>query len=196
MTNGKQILEGLAQTRNFFRQLSLLLRAVDGLLYEAGWENIGGNKTSDMTSHVHKPERWMPQDIYRFYVESEEEGEGNRGLVAFFGVLLDRDGAWAGFKEPWMTTGVYQFHKDKDPRQFRFWHWVAGALDHQYEPDGSFHEWECPQEEILEYEDLVYYALMALPLVEITDEESVKRRVIDPLLEKIRRIVEYRIPTN
>ena len=123
MTEGRQILEGLAQTRNFFKQISLVLRTAEDLLKEARWENIGGNrknKTSDITSHLHRSEQWMPQDIYRFYIESIEEGKRKRGLVIFIGILLDREGAWAGFQEPWVTCGIYQFPTDKDTKDFPF----------------------------------------------------------------------------
>ena len=185
--SGQQMLEGLAQARAFFKQVSLMLRTAEDLLYEAGLESICGNKTSNITSHLHKAEGWIPQDIYRFYVESTEEERGNKGLVTFIGVLLDREGAWAGFREPWVTCGIYQFSREQDPKSFHYWEWVTAALDDEHEPDGSFHDHQCTEEEQQE-DNLLYQAVMALPLVEISDAESLKRRIVDPLLKKIEEI--------
>lgn len=185
--DGQQILAGLAETRKFFEQVSLLIRTAEDCLRDAGWDNLFGNKCAEITGHLYKPRSWMPTDIYRFFVASEDSEE-NRDLILFVGVLLDREGAWSGFKEPWITCGLYQFSPDVNVREFRYWDWVRAHLDDQHDPDGDFYVYVCSPEEQQEYDGLMYEAIMALPLVAITSAEDLKQKFIDPLLQEISRV--------
>jgi len=189
MDNGAQILNGLMQTRKFYQHVALLIRTAEELLMKAGWESIGGRKSSNITSDYLHPERWIPRDIYRFYIESNEEQPGiNSNLIAYTGVLLDQENAWAGFTEPWVTCGVYNFHQEFQVINFNYWTWVRAALDDKHEPDGSFSKFDFSESEEEEDDELLYQAVMALPLVRITDSESLNQLIIDPLLKKIAEI--------
>lgn len=188
MNDGAQILKGLTQTRNFFKQVGLLIRTAEELLLETGWESIGGRKSSNITSDYLRPERWMPQDIYRFYVESNEEDDSsNSNLVIYTGVLLDQEAAWDGFTEPWVTCGIYKFKQAFKAENFNYWVWIRAALDDEHGPDGLFHEYDFSESEE-EDEELLHQAVMALPLIRITDAESLNQLIIIPLLKKIAEI--------
>ncbi len=185
VVNGQQILEGLKQTRKFFKQVSLLLRTAEDMLYEAGWrEMTGSSKSSNITSDLYRPESWMPQDIYRFYVPSDES-EIDKKIVLFVGVLLDREGAWKGFKEPWISSGLYEFLPDKSPPKLRYEEWVRLHLDVEQDPDGRFYAHPIGDEKWYEEIGLLYQVSMALPLVEIDDAEDLKTRVTEPLLQQV-----------
>lgn len=188
MNDGAQILKGLTQTRVFFKQVGLLIRTAEEQLMEAGWESIGGRKSSNITSDYLRPERWMPRDIYRFYVKSNEENDNvNSNLVICIGVLLDQEAAWAGFTEPWITCGVYKFNQEFITNNFNYWDWVYSALEDKHEPEGVFHGWDFSESDE-EDDELLYQAVMALPLVRITDAESLNQLIIIPLLKKIDEI--------
>ena len=119
MDDGAQILTGLAQARAFFRQISLMLRTAEDMLIEEGWESIWGRRSSSITSDYLRPDRWMPRDIYRFYIanKEEEEDSSSNGLVIYTGVLLDQESAWSGFTEPWVTCGVFKMIQEFDTTQ-------------------------------------------------------------------------------
>jgi len=192
MNDGAQILTGLAQTRNFFRQISLMLRTADDMLVEEGWLSNWGTRSSNITSNYLRPDNWMPRDIYRFYIAGDEEESGDNRLVIYVGVLLDQEDAWDGFVEPWITCGVFKMIPKFGVKDFNYWEWVRAIFDDNYEPDGEFHEYITSESEIEEGWDLLYQAVMALPLVYITDSESLKTKILDPLLKQIEEMPDLK----
>ncbi len=189
-TNGRQILTGLAETREFFQQVSLLIRTAEDSLRDEGWVTLFGNKCTDIKGHLYEPKNWMPTKIYRFFVEEEEDGD-NKDKVLFVGVLLDGAGSWSGFQEPWVTCGLYQFNTEKfDVTKFSYWDWVRAHLDDKHDADGVFHEYECSPEEQEEWEGLIYQATMALPLTAIDSAQTLKEKIIEPLLLKVAEVAE------
>ena len=181
-TDGRQILTGLAETRKLFEQISMLIRTAEDILRDEGWETLFGNKCADITGHLYKPARWMPSEVYRFFVAGEDS-EVDKDKVLFVGVLLEDKGGWGGFREPWVTCGLYQFNADKDVSKFTHWSWVAAHLEYKYDPDGAFHESEFTSEE--QEDGLVYMATMALPLVSLDSAQALKEKIIEPLLQNI-----------
>lgn len=183
--DGKQIITGLSDTRRFFEQVSLLIRTAEEFLRDEGWDTLFGNKCADITGHLYKPRKWMPAEVYRFFVAGEDSEE-NRDMVLFVGVLLDSDGAWGGFKEPWVTCGLYQFNTEKfDVRKFGDWDWVRTHLNGQYDADGEFKPEKPTSEDQEEWGDLVYQATMALPLTAIDSAQALKDKILEPLLQKV-----------
>ena len=185
-TNGSQILSGLGETRKFFEQVSLLIRTAEDTLRDEGWETLFGNKCTDITGHLYKPANWMPTKIYRFFV-SDEDNENNKDKLLFVGVLLDSAENWGGFREPWVTCGLYWFKPDFDVRKFIHWGWVSEHLDCEQDPDGLFHDYELTTEDQEEY-NLVYETTMALPIVDIDSAQVLKEKIIEPLLTKFAEV--------
>jgi len=156
------------------------------MLGEASWECFSTNRCTDLTGHVHRPNQWIPQTIYRLYaLPSDENSEAENDVILFLGVLLDRKGAWSGFQEPWLTFGLYQFIPGQSPRRFRYEDWVKAPLEDEHDPDGSFKTWEKSGNDPLDNEGLLYQAVAAVPLITIQSSEDLKRDVIDPLLDRV-----------
>jgi hypothetical protein len=190
MDNGTQILEGLKQTRNFLKQVALLIRTAEDRFIEKGWEGIGGKRSSDITSDYLRPEKWMPRYVYRFFRKSDEEDERRyNNYVIYIGVLLDPENAWEGFTEPWVTCGAYKMIETFETDKFNYWDWVLSVIEDKHEPDGEFHYW-TPSEDEEEDEEVQYQVIMALPLIRITDAESLDQLIISPLFEEISRVEE------
>jgi hypothetical protein len=183
---GKMILKGLAETRKFFGQVSLLIRTAEENLKEEGWEPISSSyQSSDITSHLLHPQKWMPRWVARFFVNEEHED-----ILVYVGVLLDGAGAWSGFKEPWFTCGLFQYLTGERPRDNwkpQWLEWVDTHLYFEKDSDGKFHLRKYSPEE-KEYESISGESTMALPLMEITDANALEEKVIVPLLEEIRNI--------
>ena len=180
---GQIILKGLAETRRFFEQVSLLIRTAEEDLKEQGWEPISSSYQSfDITSHLSRPQKWMPRWVVRFFINDEHEN-----ILIYIGVLLDGAGTWAGFREPWITCGLFEYLEEKSPHENWALDWVTTHLDFEKDPDGKFRLREYPPEE-RESESISKESTMALPLVEITDVNTLKEKVIVPLIEEIRNI--------
>lgn len=177
---GKLILKGLAETRRFFEQVSLLIRTAEESLKEWGWEPISSSyQSSDITSHLLRPKKWMPRWVSRFFVNEEHEN-----ILVYIGVLLDGAGTWAGFRELWVTCGLFEYLHGKDPRENWALDWVTTHLFFERDSDGKFHWREYPPDES-KSEGILREATMALPLIKVTNADDLKFKVTDPLLKEI-----------
>lgn len=177
---GQLILKGLSDTRRFFEQVSLLIRTLEESLKEQGWEPVStSNQSSDVTSHLSKPKKWMPRWVSRFFVNEE-----HKDLLVYVGVLLDEAGTWAGFREPWVTCGLFQYMAGKTPSDNWALDWVTSHLLFERDPDGKFYSRQYEHDE-MESEGILREMTMALPLVAVTSAEDSKRKIIDPLLEAV-----------
>ena len=184
-TNGHQILTGLTDTRKFFEQVSLLIRTGEDLLRDEGWETLFGNKCADISGHLYRPKKWIPTEIYRFFVVGEDSEE-NQDMVIFIGVILGNEGGWGGFQEPWITCGMYQFNEKFDVGEFRDWVWVRAHIDDgPWDADGEFKTATPTPDDKEEWGDLIYQATMALPLTDIDSAQALKQKLIEPLLQKV-----------
>ncbi|PKB73596.1 MAG: hypothetical protein BZY75_00930 [SAR202 cluster bacterium Io17-Chloro-G7] len=186
---GKQILAGLAETRRFFGQISVLVQTVDGMLGEAGWECVSTNKCTDITSHILRSQQWMPQSIYRFYRLADSEGaEVGKDIALFLGVLLGEEQPQIGFLEPWLTFGLHQFATGHSMQGIKYNEWIQ-PLENQHNPDGGFQSENLgnnPQEN----DGLVHYSVAAVTLFSIQNSEDLNSKVIAPLLKRFQNKVE------
>jgi len=181
--NGQMILNGLAETREFFEQVSLLIRTAEEDFREKGWELISSSsECSDVTRQLSRPQKWMPRWVARLFINDEHEN-----ILIYVGVLLDRVGSWAGFREPWITCGLFEYLSGKNPHVNWDLNWVTTHLESEKDPDGKFNLREYPPME-RESESILKESTMALPLVEITDANALKQKIIVPLLEEISNI--------
>ena len=159
---GQLILKGLSDTRRFFEQVSLLIRTLEESLKEQGWEPVStSNQSSDVTSHLSKPKKWMPRWVSRFFVNEE-----HKDLLVYVGVLLDEARTWAAFREPWELD------------------WVTSHLLFERDPDGKFYSRQYEHDEMESF-GILREMTMALPLVAVTSAEDSKRKIIGPLLEAV-----------
>jgi len=189
---GQLILRGLAEARKFFEQVSLLIRTAEEMLEENGWKpDTNSNKSSDISSHLLKPDEWMPRWVSRFFKSDE-----HIDLLLYIGVLLDQTGGWAGFREPWVTCGLFQYLPEKIEMS-EDWEleWVTAHLDQKRDPDGSFYECAYELEE-QESEGILREWTMALPLIEIGNAEELKRKFIEPLLNQVNKISQENIKSK
>jgi len=188
IANGPQILAGLVETRKFLQQVALLIEAADGFLRNAGWSRLHGNRATYIADVKTKPRNWMPEYIFSFF-SADKGNKDNKNLGLFVGVLLDREGVWAGFKEPWVTCGLFKFSAEIGTKKFEQKHgWVTVHLKRERDPDGKFYDRKLSPEEQERLDGLVYEASMALPLMSIKGMEDLKQKVIDPLLKQIEKV--------
>jgi hypothetical protein len=175
----------------FLGQVSLLMRTAEESLMKRGWrEMFNSRQSSSVTSDLLDPERWMPRDVYRLYVAAEEDGSG-ADFIIYLAVLLDQEGAWAGFNEPWITCGACKFLPGKRPDRVKPHEYYKAHLESEHDPDGAFFEYDHKEgTEWFDRVGLCYEVSMALPLVEIKSAEDLRRRVVDPLVAEIGKAVK------
>lgn len=181
---GQLILQGLSDTRRFFEQVSLLIRTLEESLKEQGWEPVStSNQSCEITSHLSKPKKWMPRWVSRFFINEE-----HKDLLLYVGVLLDEPldeaGTWAGYREPWVTCGLFQYMTGKTPDSSWKLDWVTTHLYFKKDPDGKFQLRQYSHDETAG-EGILREMTMALPLIAVTSAEDAKCKIIDPLIKAV-----------
>jgi hypothetical protein len=189
----------VSQMRKLCTQISLLLRTGDSLMGEADWSPATGNSiTSGNSTNLHSPRQWIPQYLYRFYQNSENYPH----LQTFLSVILDdRDNNDPNItiNGPLLTAGCFDWGKGNEIKQVHNWHcvfhcWLPARADSgpkERQDDGSIVHFNLKGDpdfsSFIDRHELPYerVSTMGLPLVDISDSESLKNKLISPLLSGI-----------
>jgi len=188
---GSQILQGLKDARDFFKQISLLMKTSEELIQNKGWNALFGNKCADLSAHLSRPEKWLPREVYRFFI-SDEDNEKNKDLILYVGILLEDEESRSRFQEPWITCGVFKYDTELfDVKKFSDWEFVWTYLnEYELEADGHFEDEDCNQDENNDAPEFLFQTTMALPLTAIDSADKLEELVIDPLLRKVPELDE------
>jgi hypothetical protein len=190
--DGTLILQGLVQTRDFFKQVSLLIQTTEELLIKEGWREMFNSRvSSNVTSDLYYPDRWMPRDVFRLYVTADADAPA-RDILIYLSVHLDQVGAWGGFKEPWVACGLCKFLPGKRPDKVKAADYVNAHLVSERDPDGEFALYDHREDnsEWFQSVGLLCEKSMALPLVHIKSADDLSTKVVGPLLSKVDEAVK------
>jgi hypothetical protein len=181
MTKGQELYAALRGVRDFLNDLGQLLVAGDMLMAAHSWEPVGDTTCLQGLSYsLYEGRRWMPRAAYRRYTNTEY-----LRVVAMTSVLLDEKDDYS-LTEPLVCGLFFVFPEGTPPRDVSVEPWNAlwpgwrGAL-----PDGS--------QVVIDETDPYwknkwgwrYMKAFACPLVEITSQDALKEKIIDPLLAEI-----------
>ncbi|MDE2039669.1 MAG: hypothetical protein KGO96_05700 [Elusimicrobia bacterium] len=179
---GKHIVAGVSQFRKLYSEIGRLLEQADNFMGPQGWKPRTNTCYSSSAS-VEKPEKWLPVVLCRLYYNPQQ-----KGLFSFVSVILDDPDQEAQVLEPLVSAGWCDYGK-KNATDHGF---VSGwASCHVILPaptyDGAMivtddKEWLEPEKY-----DIIRYGSLALPLTSMTSIETLKTKVIDPLLAELCR---------
>ena len=180
---GKELLESIKSLRNFMGDISQLLITADGLMGEESWEPLWGSSClGDMSYHVSMGHKWMPREAWRPYKNTELYPN----VIAIITVFLDDYQREYRLNEPIVSASYFVFSEDKEEGDIKldFWHtrcfgWCKTP------PDGTQDSIDKYKPEWKANYGWNHMEAFGWPLVEITNETSLKDRIIDPLLEMI-----------
>jgi hypothetical protein len=101
--DGTNIRNMINQMKEFYEQISLLLRTIDAYMKKEKWESINNYAISSFSRHISFPSWWQPTEVFRFYQNKEQTKR-----YGFVSILLDddRDGRYET-KEPVVTGGYF-----------------------------------------------------------------------------------------
>jgi archaellum biogenesis ATPase FlaH len=68
--DGEKILKFVKEIRKLCHNMSLLLMTVDEQMGSKDWEKAGNTAIADSSASVDIPERWFPETIFRFYINT------------------------------------------------------------------------------------------------------------------------------
>ena len=186
--SGKRLLQLMQQTERTCRQVAQLLETAEDIICEEdGWKNAAMDTSAwgDAAYSINSPNRWMPADAFRLLKFKDVPA-----LVFVSVILRNFERSYERFEEPLITAGFLAYAKL--PK-------VDGSIYkltrcHPYQKarvdDGTWHRTHINQ--VHEKERKVFGATFqelksfGLPLVEISDAEAVRQRVVEPLLAGFR----------
>ena len=176
---GEQIIKAVHQVREFYSELANLLLTIDSMMREQGWTSaIGSACLGEVSYSVNRPEAWMPFYVYRFYTSARHPTI----LLSACAAVECSDPQ--RLQEPLLIGQAFQYGSLKReewqfPQNMANWHlWMPQRVDDgtvlaAVDPRSTFPDEGCLAEKLTTF---------ARPLVEFTDTESVKDRLVTPLL--------------
>ena len=181
--SGTDLIKVLNQVQDFFGEVAALLLTADSLMAKADWISRTGNTAiSGMSYSLYYPRQWLPNFPYRFY-----ENKNTPHLLPLISTIIS-----VGNKkdqellpQPLISAALYEYQGNGEAintekyYEFASWHlWMPNRrndgticeLDPRIDPDWAN---ECSARNIKSF---------ALPLFDISDANTLQKRIIEPLL--------------
>ena len=180
MSSGPELLQSIKGVRQFFADIGRLLQAAEGIMAERGWEVVGDATCLFWTSaHVGKAAHWLPRIATRQYVCPEQAPR----IMAIVSVLIDDFDMGYTLTEP-AVSGAYFVLPDETPsNQCWLEKWNACWVGYRSVPlDGSPYTVDMNDPYWKPVNRFKYMQVFGRPLVEITNQDALKEKIIDPLL--------------
>lgn len=183
---GKELLQAIKSMRNFFGDVSHLLRTAEALMGEKSWEvNTSSGCLYEMSYSVNAGHLWMPREAVRTF-----KSDSYPRTIVMIAVLFDDYKEEYKLEEPVVSGSYFVFPEKMEPEkikldfyQSRQFGWCEAAMDGiSVEMDDSDKYW------YKEY-GWKYMLVFGHPLVEISNEEALKVKIINPLIALIERNV-------
>lgn len=190
--SGKNIVDGFREIRIFCKEVSLMLITADGFMKEAGWipwprSSVIGNRSGA----VDEPERWFPYEFSRFYKKTL-----SKRVLPFIAVLLDDPCIEENktlMSEALLTAG-YIDYGEKEAEIWDYWysrsHLFMAKKEGNRLDNGKIYS--ALTQDIWNEDEIkggaVRVVTFAFPLDEITDGNSLKNKIVQPLLNELNKL--------
>lgn len=181
------------QLTEFFRNVSRLLKVVDELMLEAGWESVGGSTCfKEASTSLQCPDRWMPRLIGRGYETNADPKETSDVIAnktrAFVSIYIpdrmdNRDTRMGN--QCLITAGWFLYQHMRGP--WDFWHCKAHRWALECTTDGVQSKGDPEQWKSMIKGEPPAVTTFALPIVRIDGRSSLESLVINPMLDVIGR---------
>jgi len=177
-SSGAQVLGAMQQVRGLFRELSQMLLSADYLMGQAGWKPAFGTTTiSEATYNVNRPNLWLPNFVFRIYDTNTHPELWGAIVVALSNELPEPPKAL--ITEPLVHGLLLEYEsKDKVPARLDaatykllFLHEAISGRTH----DGQVTTMPWVSNDTCQ---AVKVSTWTVPMVEVTDSEVLKTRVI------------------
>jgi len=192
-TDGKVIFAFIQEIRKFCRQISELLGTADKLVGEEGWECCIGNRCSAHHKYsLIDPHGWFLGEAFRFYQHQEAPH-----LLAFIALMLDDHNQKHYFlNEPLIAAGWFDYGKENQVVwKKEYWYSRFHGYMENRKDDGTIHVvdpqkyWSKEENEKYDYKFRTAHTF-AVPLVLVTDTDTLKSKITDPLIRELNKSIK------
>ena len=192
--NGKNIVEGFKVLGKFCSDAALLLITANGMMKENGWTHISKNtKAVEQGNRLEYPDSWLPDSFFCFY-----ENLQCKHLLSYIAVHVgDYYGEPAtDIKEPrisagWLNYGKGKNAKDAWKKDYRACYVHLWIDNSQAKCDASLHVGDLRkiyEDEEKDTPSGIRVATFAHKLEEITNSETLREKIVQPLLNELRKL--------
>lgn len=173
---GKRIFGAVKQVRTFFGEIARMLNDCDRLMSESGWDAVGTASISGGSTSINIPEKWIPYAVNRIYLNKDVKHTTKVTAVIF-------DDEWqTRLKEPVIVASTYET-VDERLDTLNGWDHTWWWLDFtENEVDGRIVRVNDKAREAKEFARFSDIRLFGLPMVAVSDTDSIKKRVVDVLV--------------
>jgi hypothetical protein len=180
---GENIIRAIEQLRRLYEQIGLLLETSDDLMQKTSWQLGRGSTCVGGSSSLRNPTEWLPSYVFREYCSK------NKSLVSFVAVILcdPRGDADEPVTTPLLSAGCYDYGRNGRPKNLDYGWTFCHVYFQPRKDDGTF--MTTTDREWLEADrwNVIRFSSMAVPLVGIGSAEDLDKKVIQPLLDYIKR---------
>jgi hypothetical protein len=186
--DGKKILEAVRQMKKIFGDISLLLREVDSIMEREEWlSKTGSTIWSYGSQSIYNPDRWMPNELFRFYWNKEYPY-----YLVFVSILLDNDieEDYYTIEEPLITAGFFDYGGKKIDKNEWKKYWYArwyGYIDKEKRKNDGKPILVNPKKDWGEdWHPFKSSYCFGLPLTSIKNYSDVENKIVKPLIELLK----------
>ena len=179
---GKAIQDCVSNLILLYRELQTLLISADELMAAERWVPLSTSVTSH-GKNLDSPERWLAQYVFRFYHRPKQ---GHDHVMLYLSAVLYDSGNPTRITEPILTAGWVEFKSPADPLKFQ-WEDLQLHLDIPGSAcDGVVMTHDTAS--MGKRREFNKFGTLAVPLVEIDTADTLKQRVIAPLLDRVNAV--------
>jgi hypothetical protein len=181
---GRNIVNGFRELREFCNQVSLLFRTADGLMLQAEWRPIPRSSVVGSGSGaVDAPDWWLPFDLSRFYRHGDFPH-----LLPYIVVNLDdpEKENETEIDEALLSAGWLDYGVGKKCESWDYWYCRAHLYWESRDDSGKLttltnpKSWDFPSA-------ITKVSTFAYPLQEITTPDMLNKRIVQRLLDEMRK---------
>lgn len=175
--DGENAILLVRQMRILYEEISLLLQTADKYMSKEGWKSKSGNTAVTWSYHLAYPGYWIPQDIFRFYMK-----DGFEHLLPFIAVILFDRNDDNKITEPLLTGGWFDYGAGDDCSGWEYGHAHFHVDQDNFQTDGELRPMILKNPDKYKFKKAFS---LALPLMDITDSQSLLDSTVKPILKRI-----------
>jgi len=179
--NGKNANALIRQMKLLYEEISSLLRIADKFMLKKNWGPEAGNTALQGSRNIDAPSYWIPQDIFRFYSNSNHDH-----ILTYIAVIIHHRDNETKLTEPLLSCGLLDYGKGNKIQAWDYWYAHMHVYQKHFDIDGELREIETAffDKELLKKKIQRAHSL-AVPLMDITDSSSLETQIILPLIDGI-----------
>jgi hypothetical protein len=177
---GKKIMDVLETVQQFFSEIAQVLKKIDDEMENKGWTSLYSDTTAGRSSSLEHPDVWLPFVNFRVYSKTKKSNQKKIISICYSPQELN---------QPIIIAGLVEYKKNSWKQVYDYWVlWISWIYDRNGEKklNGRIYQKFTydPTSKEPDYTHLFKKRkLFAYNLTDITNENDIKTKISDKLIE-------------